>query len=494
MHRCLQIPEIVLHIFSELYSQHTLAQLAQTCRLFSGPALDALWYQPGEDTILYLLRCLPEDMALLKTVSGQVVLELRRPAVLSDWERFQSYSNRVRVYDHSVRAYFGRAQAFASLALLLPGDLLFPRLDRLGWHVSGREGGSLFRLLLTPELRSIAFSGSRTMTLLSLLPIIVQRRLALCSFTLSVFGDELTSVDLRSLSLFVQTLSQITFLSLPSLDSETLEFLRTHRCLTTLEIESFPTDVSFDDPRNGSPSFQNLRNFSCDRADIPTMLRLLPLLCGPLLGRLIVHPTEYTTTKQMTAFYATVSTHCQPSCLLSIRVGDECPSRTEEPYHVELDAFRRLTRFTKLTSIRISTRGDFQFGDDIVEELARTCPALTDLRLRQFKRDSAFTLSILIRLAEHCKDLSFLDITVDTSVIPSIDLGPDTGEPLSHSALCKFSAGFSVVEDTSAVAHFLSSLFPSLSKVFSGHNEEAILSRRWAQVERLVLGIWEEEE
>ncbi|KAJ7064486.1 hypothetical protein C8F01DRAFT_1353803 [Mycena amicta] len=456
MHRCLQIPEIMLHIVSELDSPRVQAQLAQTCHLFCGPALDALWYQPGQDTILYLLRCLPEDLLVEKMVSGEVVLELKRPAVLCDWERFQSYSNRVRAYSH----FFGYPKVLDRLALWMPGDLLLPHLHRLHWHGFGIEGEGFIRLFLAPNLRSILFSGRRTPSLLSQLPAIIQRRLPLRSFTLSSYGATLTSFELRALSLFVQTLSRITLLFLPSLDSEALEFLRAHPCLTTLDIESFPSDPSFGVPRLPSPSFQNLRSFTSLQADIPTMLRLLPLLSGPLLEQLTVRPTPSATTKQITAFYSAVSTHCQPSCLLSFH--NDCFDYSDGEFHqIELNAFRGLCRFTKLTSILILTRGGFQFGDDGVEELARACPALTELRLRQFSEDSTFTLSILVSLAAHCKNLSGLEMTVNTAVVPSIYPTPDTGERLSHHALREFCAGYSALEDAFPVAHFLSSVFPS---------------------------------
>ncbi|KAJ7064510.1 hypothetical protein C8F01DRAFT_1127080 [Mycena amicta] len=490
MHRCLHIPEIVLHIVSEL-PQAALGQLAQTCHLFSGPALDALWYQPGEDTILYLLRCLPEDMVLLKPASGQVLLELKRPGIFSDWERFQSYSTRVRVYDHSHLWY---PKVLASLALWMPGDLLFPRLHRLSWHIAGPEGDSFIRLCLAPKLRSIVFSGRQSPSLFSQLPAIVQRGLPLRSFTLSGYGETLTSFDLRSLSLFVQTLSRITTLSLPSLDSEAFEFLRTHRSLTTLTIRSFPSDPSFGVPRDNSmasPSFPNLRSFTSLQADIPTMLRLLPLLSGPLLEELAVCPTASVTTAQMTQFYGAVSTHCHPSSLLSFH-NDGFGYSDVEFYQIELDAFRVLCRFTKLTSILVSTGRGFQFGEDIVEELARACPALTELRLRQFTQDSPFTLSILAHLAAHCEDLSVLEITVDTVIIPSIYPTEAPGERLTHQALREFSAGYSALEDAFPVAHFLSSLFPSLSIVrarrnaFEEDEEDDIIEKRWAEVQTLI--------
>ncbi|KAJ7064514.1 hypothetical protein C8F01DRAFT_1353876 [Mycena amicta] len=412
MHRCLQIPEIVLHVVSELDSRRSLAQLARTCQFLSSPALDALWYEPrdslghSDPVVFHLLHSLPQDLLVMTTVSREVFLELKRPAVLSDWERFQSYANRVRVCSYSSRF---QLKAMVSLALWLPGDVLI-------------------RSFLAPNLRSIELTGARSASLLSQLPALIQRRLPLRSFTYSCGDgdDPLRPVDLESLSLFVQTLSRITSLSLPALDLKAFEFLRTHPCLTTLDIESFPrpADLSRGVPRLASDSFQNLRSFTSLKADIPMMLLFLPLLCGPLLEQITVRPTTFVTTAQMTAFYGAISNHCQPSSLVSFHSFEYSLG---EFHQIELEAFRGLSRFTKLTSILISTRGGFQFGDDSVEELYRACSALTELRFRQFREDSPFTLSSLLRLAAHCKDLSVLEMTVDMAAVPWIYPTPTPG-------------------------------------------------------------------
>jgi hypothetical protein len=63
MHRCLLIPEIVCLVCLELRNEHpdaSLAAFAQTCLVFSEPALNALWYELYD--LQPLVKCMPRDL------------------------------------------------------------------------------------------------------------------------------------------------------------------------------------------------------------------------------------------------------------------------------------------------------------------------------------------------------------------------------------------------------------------------------------------------
>lgn len=75
MHRCLQVPEIVIllskaldqtNLFSEEYpDDRDLLSMALTCRAFLDPALDALW---GHISSLDpIISCLPQNLWRKKT-------------------------------------------------------------------------------------------------------------------------------------------------------------------------------------------------------------------------------------------------------------------------------------------------------------------------------------------------------------------------------------------------------------------------------------------
>lgn len=82
-HYCLEIREILDNIFGYLvpynYRGHglgTLAALARTCKTFSEPALDILWY--SQDSVVPLISCLPSDALSFAPIS-----EMLRPVLVS---------------------------------------------------------------------------------------------------------------------------------------------------------------------------------------------------------------------------------------------------------------------------------------------------------------------------------------------------------------------------------------------------------------------------
>jgi hypothetical protein len=76
LHRALQVPEVVWMIVSFLdprpdEEMADLAALAQ-CRIFHGPALDALWRHQG--TIRNLIDCMPDGLWVVETVQRRKIL------------------------------------------------------------------------------------------------------------------------------------------------------------------------------------------------------------------------------------------------------------------------------------------------------------------------------------------------------------------------------------------------------------------------------------
>jgi len=79
MHPCLRTPELLLNIFQYVrdsddphddgLNRGTLAGLARTCRDFTEPALDTLWY--SMDSFLPLLRCLPAHALAIDIVQSR---------------------------------------------------------------------------------------------------------------------------------------------------------------------------------------------------------------------------------------------------------------------------------------------------------------------------------------------------------------------------------------------------------------------------------------
>jgi hypothetical protein len=96
-------------------AKRSLAAFAQTCLVFSEPALDALWYELHG--LLPLVRCMPCDLWKLEShsprkalvhllfsiscaVADAITKYFQRPIVPTDWGRFVYHAGRVREFIH----------------------------------------------------------------------------------------------------------------------------------------------------------------------------------------------------------------------------------------------------------------------------------------------------------------------------------------------------------------------------------------------------------
>jgi len=65
MHRCLEIDEVLRHIFAYINNHATLYALSRTCRTLSGPATDLIW-----ETLTDLLPILIQLPCVKRSESG----------------------------------------------------------------------------------------------------------------------------------------------------------------------------------------------------------------------------------------------------------------------------------------------------------------------------------------------------------------------------------------------------------------------------------------
>ncbi|KAJ6496876.1 hypothetical protein DFH09DRAFT_1052252, partial [Mycena vulgaris] len=151
MHRCLQILEILEETFvhfgyPESADSKALVTLARTCKRFQNPALDIL--RQRQETLMNLLRCLPED-ALDRTATQTP--RFLRSLVAADWNRPREYTHRVKEF---VTSHWSSSMAeiLPALAEIFPSSSFLPNLVRLEWD--GRQCQSM-DLLLSPVLQKI---------------------------------------------------------------------------------------------------------------------------------------------------------------------------------------------------------------------------------------------------------------------------------------------------------------------------------------------------
>ncbi|KIK31845.1 hypothetical protein CY34DRAFT_814498, partial [Suillus luteus UH-Slu-Lm8-n1] len=186
MHACLLIPEILAHIFSDIYhpcgidyqydysrhrqkaSRRSLAALSRVCHSFKDIALDVLWTEL--DNLEPLFTCLPHDLwirtperKLVRTshfvliaafiISYQCQV-IQRTITNADWAIFERYAPRVRVLGNRQSDLFGGIDAEFVFAIMgcCSQSLLVPKLRVLCCRSYPRDLHLCMRYLLSPDL------------------------------------------------------------------------------------------------------------------------------------------------------------------------------------------------------------------------------------------------------------------------------------------------------------------------------------------------------
>ncbi|KAG2741105.1 hypothetical protein P692DRAFT_20786767 [Suillus brevipes Sb2] len=169
MHACLLIPEILAHIFSDIYhpcgidyqdgypqarhhrkaSQHSLAALSRVCHSFKDIALDVLWTEL--DNLEPLFTCLPHDL-WIRTPERKLVIQ--RHVTSAEWAIFERYASRVRVLGNRESDLFGGIDAEFVFTIMscCSQSLLVPKLQALFCGIYPHDLHLCMRYLLSPDL------------------------------------------------------------------------------------------------------------------------------------------------------------------------------------------------------------------------------------------------------------------------------------------------------------------------------------------------------
>ncbi|KAJ7052010.1 hypothetical protein C8F01DRAFT_1172729 [Mycena amicta] len=496
MHRCLQIPEILLQVVAHYqpHDKRTLAALARTCRLFEGPAADQLWREPGSATLRYILGCFTADLFETVTVSGKLTLRLLRPVLLSDWERPRRYCDRVRVYACGYNYQstpFREDETLSLLLIWLPDGFLFPKLENLvlEFVLSGDQHLTLllFRHLLSPRLKSIDFR-TPTPLVLSVLPAITQRALTLTELRFGKMpANPYTPADHATIFSFVRSLNHIRHLTIPALDRDTFIHVARLDSLQELDVEGLSDGV---DPSALLPieSFVDLKYITLSDADMVTATRLLHLLSDSPLERINVASKDFTPSASVSAFYSGIAAHIRRSSLREFHhtwADDGC--------EIGLEMLSSLCSFSQLTTVYIHSTGGFDLNDQSLAPLARAWPSMRSFSLQHPSSDAELTLAALLPFAQYCPELTFIEMTFDTTIIPS-STSTSSGERIKRPELGQLGVGLSRLDKAFPVARFLSAVFPNLGVVYNTWEEadeedqEAadVMNARWQEVQELI--------
>ncbi|KAF7310331.1 hypothetical protein MIND_00407200 [Mycena indigotica] len=500
MHQCLENLDVLSQILDHIPVQNRplLSALARTCRVFEAPALDRLWRTVDLHVLRGLFACFPEG-AVETTNEGNrmtVSVPLPRPLVLSDWERFRSYSGRIRglyVRSDALETY---EAALVWLSVRLPWDSLLPRLHALDWIISltftphthnARSFSAMMRhlrLFLSPSIHRLGLdcmlANEET---LSLLPIIAIKVPALGDLRITevTINPPAPLADQRTISALVKSLPGLRRLHVPVLDHNALDYLGSLSGFSSLSLSTFSADLL---PGIQACRFATLTSVKLSSADLATVTHFLHLL--PVVQEIFVQLSRGNhTPEDITAlFTALTASH---STLSSLWLSLNAALRRED--FVTLSR----ARFPMLHKLLLTCNKIVGLDDAALTQLVIQCPHLRGLHLDEMTKPTttALTLNVLVSVARWCPALKSITLTLNARSPPALQRRPEDSNavrPLQHE-LHDIDFCYSELDNAFTVARFLSGLFPSLVQLqndWDADVQQPEMLRRWGEVQALL--------
>ncbi|KAJ6608518.1 hypothetical protein B0H10DRAFT_525549 [Mycena sp. CBHHK59/15] len=480
-HRALEVLEIVELICAQIGSEdleplsktasHDLAVLARTCTIFQNPALNMLWRT--QVSILNLMRCMPDDLWEQNLVGVRVPdMRLLRPIMPSDWQRPLFYSKRVRSLESAVlddSAHLGSSDIFDTLGLCLPGQFLFPNLQRLNWNVLTPFTFHSIRFFLAPTITRIVVDVSST-SQLSLLPTLPVKCPYLTHITVSTaFG---LSGVLQSISEFVCGLPHIESLDLENLDPATLEYISQLQTLTSLILSGAKGFETFINPMTSPKyAFSALKTLEFRHCTVECATAFIEMMFEATLQSFSLENPDPQVTDEATAqLYAAIAGCCSHSLrFLLIDSYDPVPAAQIAAYTVRSQTLQRLFCLSNLVTIFLRCAVGFDLDDNTISDMARSWPCVERIVLAAIAPHhipSRVTLDGIYAFAQHCPRLQDLEITFDASVVPKIDK-----KRVSQEQLLSLDVAASAIRTPKRVAKFVSYIFPKLRRIGTAYDE-----------------------
>ncbi|KAK7001346.1 hypothetical protein R3P38DRAFT_3048630 [Favolaschia claudopus] len=483
MHRALRIPEVV-ELICAATEFPALAALARTCQSFQLPALAVLW--ATQKQLTSLLKCLPSDALeeAQETVGAttNTVIRFRRPITSSDLSRLVLHAEKVKnLYiekPHSVHW-----TVYVALSFALPALPLFPNLRHLTWKPP-EEAYSHIRMFVGQKLRSVTLDPELPQLFgFHLLPY------------LRDFHPDLLCVEIGPIY-FVQDpswkeamysairgMNRLQDLKLPSLDGPTMLHLAQLPHLSHLEVSSFPQlpdDIQAQLAAAG-PAFTSLHKFttfSDSPASISNFLSmdavadaLTELILG-FASDSYAKPEEWQT---LSTIIARKSSQTLQGLAFTERFVYEDDAPDDPSRMIRQESFHPLLACPNLTAVILQIGYGITIDDDFIRKISEAWPRLQILNISPKFHCSQYvprtTLPGLIPLAQHCRSLTSLTITLDATALDPHAKGKP-GNGISSESLCELNVAESPISSPAAVASFLSAIFPKLERVVSRGDEE----------------------
>ncbi|KAH0835433.1 hypothetical protein J3R83DRAFT_9064 [Lanmaoa asiatica] len=482
-HRVLFITELLDIIFNFL-DRDTNVTNACVCKRWSEIALDVVWKEV--DDLLDLFRLLKPISFQLEYVSGlRLLLLCQTPTSssylpqcfdtlpeASDWSRFEKYASRVRSFK------FREATCDLDIYSLLDDVArtrtsleILPNMHTLEWIYTSPAYMERCKLFLHRRLRHLSVTAP------SQLPPRLDFYTDLCAR-----APHLRTLSLLSASpAYLSTLSFLNKIVLPEFHytSAVVEELSRAKNIAVVDF-SQDLKLGFGNPSNVASFAPVLKEgaFPCLRelnlsARIDDLDRFFRSSFAPIhITTLYVNSyTDHTPTEVHTLL-VTLSQQCQLLSKLNLQLYHKVlPSNLPPDQQLSYDTLKPILTFPNLSSFELVHKYPLKITLDELEDLASKWPNLECLMLNAeplFLNEDALTLDLraLLPFARHCPRLRTLGLYINATEaeIPS---SYTPLEPFS-TAFHTLSVGTSQVRDTSAVATFLSRIFPPRCNVEMG--------------------------
>ncbi|EIW85496.1 hypothetical protein CONPUDRAFT_150305 [Coniophora puteana RWD-64-598 SS2] len=473
MHRALLISEVARNITYCQSEKKALAALAQTCRAFSEPALDALWREL--DSLLPLLECLGNAISRCPSFqSGQKMYGLSRVLLPTDWIVFRKYASKV-VELKSITPPKSSSSphidddVFRALCWPPTFEPLFPKLQRLICPSIHSDILPFLRFILGPSITSLIISPMNTgyigdCSLEASLPTLCPR---LKHLEWKNFSDIDEDEDAGSafISEAVTSLTELETLVAP-LNGRALQRLSSLPSLRSLDVTLMAPSVSEPHPALHEPAFPSvyrIRFTSYSLSDIADFVRT-----GHFSLAVFSAQASGSNSESFDDLCTAVSSNVDNSALkfLDIMAEDDHFSLSEST--LKRKAFQHLLQFHNLVGVCVDTAHEIQLDNASLLQMAESWPVLESLEINPRKgwgRRSCITLHGLRTMLKRLPKLTTLAIAIDAQAVKLHITEDDQYGQYQITRPFKLNVLDSRIGCNHAeVAAFLSDLFPVIDK------------------------------
>ncbi|KAK7007834.1 hypothetical protein R3P38DRAFT_3026353, partial [Favolaschia claudopus] len=474
MHRALEIPEIppmiVSHFDPDNYElgsgenvdSPTLAALAR-CRVFHEAAVNQLWKK--QETLVNLIRCLPEDISNIKDFE-ESDLVFHRPPIPSDWERADYYGRRVKICTIDEVLLHDLAAVMKLLRYRGANNYLLPNLVELHWVPTFTDALLDIDRVLGPRLSHLSMILLSGKLVEQFLATISRTRPSLTSIQLQANID---SVDVVILSRFVCAFPTLASLHLTSaIDADAILHLGKLGGFKSLTFDMSDASVLPGGLPRGQ-LFQDLSAFaftglSGEGLSLDRVTRLVQSSGRSPLTSFKIDFISLPSATSLEALFCALSEHCSRDALHTIEITFSSIQIPDTKSLVSSRGWTHLLLFPNLSSVQLLY--PYRFDNEDMHAMATAWPKLEALELMSPRQnDPSITLRALLSFAKHCPKLESLQICLDARAVPSLALDDDP-YPL-HPALRRLFMEESLITHAKAVAASISCLFPNISFVHS---------------------------